>query len=136
MGVERARMITVVIDRLKWGRGFLLKPKTNKMCCLGFCALQAGLEAKFIRGKELPPESPCAGKFFNAFPLLAEPLSKKAIQVVETFGNHLYLASNQASRPYYHVLAYINDSRLSKKEREAGIVAIGALCGVKFEFVD
>ena len=119
--------IIVVIDRPKWGRGFLLNSRTNKMCCLGFCALKAGLDAKSIRGVALP-DGLLARKFFNAFPSLAKPLSKKAIKMVTVV---------KYSQTYYHALVKINDTELlSNKEREAGIVAIGALCGVKFEFVD
>lgn len=109
-------MVKVVVKKSLWGapdkklaiNSQLRSAKTRRMCCLGFCARQAGM--KDITDVAFPYEHDEYNKFKAMFPKL-------------TIGTQ-------------DDLAEINDSsELSRKEKAKQITALGKKHGVEFVFV-
>lgn len=107
-------MKTVVIDRRKWGRN-ALKNGAGRFCCLGFCALTAGIPETALKGRMMPSELSNADKFYATFPGLDD---------------------DNNGRRYEALLAEVNDSERRKHNKEKLIREYGKQVGINFRFTN
>ena len=116
--------LKVIVDRTKWLRGegdihSKLLTIDNKMCCLGFAAISAGISRDMITGRTSPA---VVAKFFSKeFPL-------KML---------VYDTPIPSNNPICKALMCANDNEnILDEEREKEIIKLGKEVGIEFEFIN
>lgn len=121
-------MKKLVIDRSRWLRGegandsALLRPKDQRMCCLGIYLQSCGVPADDLAGRKYP----------------SSVHGTMAPEAAWTVSNDPYRGPYAIdNNPAFAVLATTNDNpKLAAREREQRITEVFAIHGVEVTFVD
>ena len=115
-------MLNVTVKRSQWLRGEgpkgskLLRSSDNKMCCMGFASIVAGISKEFIEDHGTVGDV-CLPEF-------------------KDIPESLWLFQREEHTTRYAIYGTNDNERLTDEEREAKLKALGEQVGIKFDFED
>lgn len=122
-------MLKVTIDRQLWIRGasnnnsYLLRDSDNKMCCLGFACVAAGIPKKDIN----QVREPASVEGIKNIRTLEQLLSKSILTEEDRKEN---------SRVCINLMMINDDPGINANEREYMIKQFGLEVNIDFEFIN